>query len=289
MYKLLISIVIFIAFIGCTNEVDIEQAYYQPKVVVDGWIENDRRANIFLTQSSPYLTEFDSASIRATFLNHAKITLYTDNGESEILTLSKQSNFFPPFVYKSIKIKGKIGETYHITIEVNNQIITATTTIPTLPSINSIYAKQKSDTTFTINALLSPPNKTTYYYSQIKILGIDNQLHASAFPIIKKENDTIPFFTLDIPRKIEPDPLHLKPETDRKVPVHEYLNSDTVLVTISTIDQTSFEVLNAFYIDLQNKRNPFSFIKQQTPTNIIGGIGCWSGLGTVRGVVYLTK
>lgn len=289
MQKAIFHLLILMFFASCANDIELEQTFYQPKIVVDGWIENNSGAYVFLTQSSPYLTEYDSASIIATFLNHAKVTITTDSGEKEILTISRNSNFFPPFVYKTIKMKGKIGENYHLKIEINNQVVTASTTIPKLPHVIDISTKAQSDTTYMINAKLEQTDTINYYFSQIKILGVDNQLHASAFPIIKKSRADGDLYSIDIKRKMEPDPLNLKPEIKRKVPIYEYLNTDTVLVAFSAIDESSYKVLNAFFMDQLNKGNPFSFVEQQTVTNIVGGIGRWTGLSTVKNSVVFTK
>ncbi len=76
-----------ILFLSCTKEVEVVQPYYEPKIVVDGWIANNDYANVILTYSSPFLTDYDSVSIRNTFLNYAKVTLTNSKGNSEILTL----------------------------------------------------------------------------------------------------------------------------------------------------------------------------------------------------------
>ena len=77
---------------ACSSEFEIEQLDYEPKVVVDGWIENNGQAKVYLTYSSPFLTQYDSTTIRETFLNNAKVTLSTDD-ETEILTLYKEDSY----------------------------------------------------------------------------------------------------------------------------------------------------------------------------------------------------
>src|SRR5690606_40947560 len=76
--KMLYLVGIFLAaclLSSCVKEVEIEPQPYNRKVVVDGFIENGRYAQVFLTMSAPFLDEYDSVSIRKSFLNQAKVIL----------------------------------------------------------------------------------------------------------------------------------------------------------------------------------------------------------------------
>jgi hypothetical protein len=88
---------------------------------------------VVLTMSSPYLTHYDSVSIRNTFLNYAKITISSSEGEEEILTLYRENRFFPPFVYKSVSVRGQTGVEYQLTVVVGGKTLSATTSIPRPP------------------------------------------------------------------------------------------------------------------------------------------------------------
>lgn len=284
------SILLILIFLtACTKEIEIEQVVYSPKIVVDGWIENDNYAKVYITRSSPYLSDYASTSIMETFINHAKVSITDSDGNSEILTLFRESNIFPPFVYKTVRLKGNIGKEYHLTIEVENKVIQAKTSIPSPPDVVSLSATSLSDSTYIINSIVSPPKGISCYYSQTKILHENEQIHASAIPLVKIKNSNNSLYWFNILRKLEPDPLHLKPEIPDSLrisrPVHEYLNSDTVLVKISTIDEESFNILNALYIDQLNNNNPFSFTNEGTATNIEGGIGHWTGLASHQQIV----
>ncbi|HBG87734.1 MAG TPA: hypothetical protein DDW62_09320, partial [Marinilabiliaceae bacterium] len=38
---------------SCVKDVELEQGSYEPKIVIDGYIESGRGANIYITRSSP--------------------------------------------------------------------------------------------------------------------------------------------------------------------------------------------------------------------------------------------
>ena len=80
---------------------------------------------------------------------------------------------------------------------------------------------------------------------------------------------------------MEPDPLNLNDQdTSRNLPDYEFYRNDTVNIRISSVDVNSYNVLYDIYIDNANSTNPFSFVNKNTSTNIEGGIGRWTGLGT---------
>lgn len=276
---------------SCTKEIELTQEDYERKIVVDGWIENERSAQVLLTMSSPFLTEYDSASIRNTFLNYAKVTLMTGSGETEVLTLSRQKNFFPPFIYKSTRIKGEVGEQYQLEVIYQGKLVKAQTTIPNLPEIKNVWYDQVSDTTMVIKTKLEDKaNECNYYYSQINVKHIDTHFHPSNDPLVNDNLFDGKEVEFQIKRKNQPDPLKIYDiDNNRPFPSYEFALTDTVYVKISQINQESYEVLNGIYFNRLVQGSPFSFVDQKTNTNIVGGIGRWTGLASRNFLIYHQK
>jgi len=280
-----------LVLMSCSKEIEVEQVDYERKIVVDGWIENGRSAQVLLTMSSPFLTEYDSASIRATFLNYAKVTLITGSGDSEVLTLSRRDEFFPPFVYKSIRIKGEVGEAYKLEVVYQNKLVEAHTSIPQLPHVEGVWAQAVSDTSMLITTTLNDVvNERNYYYSQIKVKHFDTRFHPSGDPLL---NDNIfdgRQIDLQIKRSNQADPLNIYGiDKERPILPDEYALSDTVFVKVSQIDEQAYQVLNGIYLDHLTQGSPFSFVDQKTRTNVIGGIGRWTGLASRNYMVFHQK
>ncbi|MBS2097854.1 DUF4249 domain-containing protein [Carboxylicivirga linearis] len=280
--------ILLLLSVACTKDVDLEQVDYERKIVVDGWIENGQKAQVFLTMSSPFLTEYDSASIRSTFLNYAKVTMLSSDGESEILTLKIRDEFFPPFVYESIKMKGKVGATYQLEVVYQDEVLTASTTIPELPRVDSVKFSQVSDTSIIINGFIDDdPAVSNYYYTQIKTLHYSTRFHPSGNPLMNDQLFNGHKHSYQVKRSNQPDPLNIYGvDAERPIIRDEFAIDDTVFVKISHIDWESFEVLNGIFIDNLSQGSPFSFVDQKTPTNINGGIGRWTGLASRNYVVY---
>ncbi|WP_439185194.1 DUF4249 domain-containing protein [Carboxylicivirga taeanensis] len=273
---------------ACSKDIALDQVDYESKIVVDGWIENGQTANVFLTMSSPFLTDYDSASIRNTFLNYAKVTITNGKGVSEVLTLTRRKEFFPPFVYKTINMKGEVGETYFLEVIYQNRVVESVTTIPSLPEVDGVKAVAASDSSMVIMATMNDHAlEANYYYSQIFTYHFDTRFHPSDKPL---KNDRLyngEVHTFQIKRSDQPDPLGIHNiNSERALKPDEFAMTDTVLVKISQIDAAAYQVLNGMYVDHLGQNSPFTFVDQQTHTNIKGGIGRWTGLASQQFLVY---
>lgn len=279
---------ILLLLLACTNEIELKQVDYTPKVVVDGYIESGGFAYVYLTKSSPFLTSYDSASIRATFLNTAKVVLTCSNGDSEVLTLSRQNTFFPPFVYKSIRMKGLVGETYTLEILSNGKSITASTTIPNPPTLLNFRMVPKSDSTGLIQFdMMTETSKTSYLFVRYKSLLADKDFHPAGVPVYKVL-DARSVVGLHVYRCDETN-LYLTNTKNRpytKWPRYVFSKKDTVLMRIGSVDLKSYKVLISLFADQTLKDNPFALNSSGVETNIVGGIGRWTGIGMAPVKVY---
>ncbi|MBZ4675924.1 MAG: hypothetical protein JG782_543 [Anaerophaga sp.] len=282
MKLLLFLIMIALGLSSCQKEVELDQPSYRRKIVVDGYIETGRQAHVFLTLSSPYLTHYDSASIRETFLNYAKVTLTSSTGEEEVLTLFREDRFFPPFVYKSIAIKGQEGETYHLRAEVKGRIVTATTTIPQAVAVVDTRMTQISDTTGFVEFATNPPNEGSYYlFTRVKSRFADSDFHPSFNPLSRVKFTQNPPVWQRILRSSELGHYFSDPKSSFYDPYDwfEYDRRDTVEIIVGTVDSVSYRVIESLFIDRVNQENPFAFNGNRIETNIEGGIGRWTGIG----------
>ena len=280
MQKYLIIIGMIVLW-GCTRDIELEQPYYQKKIVVDGWIESGGFANVFLTLSSPFLTEYDSVSIRNTFLNYAKITVSCSDGQSEVLTLFRESKLFPPFVYRSVSLKGETCKSYSLKVEVFGKTITATTTIPQPPKTSRIWMDSQSDSSGFLKVDLQPDSqKITRIFVQVKSAVADQNFHPCFTPVItlspsnKEQN-------INVWRSRETNLYLMDPKQDKydNWPKFQYALSDFIQIKIGTIDEESFEILRSIFNDQKNTDNPFALSGISIKTNIQGGIGRWTGIG----------
>jgi len=273
-----------ILFSDCQKEIDIDAPHYEPKIVIDGWIEQGGYAHVYVTLSSPFLTNYDSLSIVKTFLNFSKVTVTSGSGEREVLTLFKKNELFPPYIFRSVSLKGETGESYLLEVNTRGKILTAETTIPEPPNALEGTFKYLSDSTGYPQVLLAdPPNEMNYYLFYTKIIGYDNDFYPVKYPVLSDK-----YFDHSAP--IEVNLYHGDKSNIREYILseddpyeafdnYEFLARDSILIKCCSIDSVSFRVLNSVFFDILSAKNPFRSETAVMETNITGGIGRWTGMG----------
>ena len=288
--KHLLYLFILIGLTACAYPIDLEQEPYEAKVVVDGYIESGGYANIFLTWSSPFLTSYDSVSIQRSFITTASIILSSSTGETEPLTLFRDNNLFPPFVYKSTSMTGKTGETYTITIRYKGKIITATTSIPESPSAGILSMRTLSDTAGQLNLNVFPwTSNESYLFVQVKSFYANENYHTSLSPVFKlKPNPDEGIHTIPIHRVGESN-LH-QLDTAKTYysnwPRYLYALNDIIAVKYGAIDFDAYQTLKSIFADQAMQTNPFAINSVGIRSNINGGLGRWTGIGLAPILVY---
>lgn len=273
---------------SCTNEIELEQPEYESKIVVDGFIESNGFANVYLMRSSPFLTQYDSTSVRATFMNAATVTLSCSNGDSEILTLFRQNTFFPPFVYKSIRMKGLAGESYSLKVSFSGKMVTATTTIPQPPTLTSFGMETRSDSSGLIRiGIEKEAGVTSYAFIQYRSIKADQNFHPAGVPVYQLDG-LIYEGSMYVLRCDENNLFLVNPSKQAYSfwPKALFSIKDTVLVKLGLIDAASYQILKSIFADEAIRNNPFSFNSAGIQSNIVGGIGRWTGIGVAPTQVY---
>lgn len=279
-----ITILFFaLSVFSCQKEIELDFPEPEDQIVVDGYIEKGNYPYVVLTKSVSFFSEVDSSQLKDLIVTTAKVTVSTDS-ETEILTLQKNDKFFPPYVYRGTKIKGKVGETYRLKIEVNNKIITAKTTITESPEIDSIWFEsvQTSDTLGLIwLTIKNDLTESNYYRLVTKRTGKDsNFLPSMIFSAFNDVNFDGESFNIAVYKGI----------TDFSHPLEDiYFNiKDTVQIKLSTMDNESYNCWMSLQNEMVNYGNPFAEPNNAVTTNINNGVGVWSGFGSIY-YTYLPK
>jgi hypothetical protein len=288
-----VSGIVFLVFLlfACTRDVDLEQPHYKSKIVVDGFIETGRAAHVFLTMSSPYLTHYDSASIRDTFLNYGKITLTSSAGEEEVLTIYREKQLFPPFVYKSVAIRGQSGVRYDIKVEVKGRELSASTTIPIALEGTEGRFVEKTDTTgFVEFTAASPVIENKYLFVRVRSHLAEDDFHPAFNPlfVISDVDQVTAWQRVLRSREFGHYLLDADVPYYSSYPRFEYDLRDSVELLVGTVDSTAYKVLESLFVDRTNQENPFAFNGNSVKSNINGGIGRWTGIG-IKGVLELAQ
>lgn len=152
---------LLLLFFGCKKSTNTKP--FQPQFVVEGWIENGAHPVVKLTHNLPIDAVIDSAQLEEVVIRWAKIEVHTDD-ESEILTLVRDEDIFPHFIYKGTQIKGKTGKHYRLIITYAGNTITSETTVPDVPKIDSVWFSRVDGEQFQLNLGFKDEAATKDYY-----------------------------------------------------------------------------------------------------------------------------
>ena len=273
-----------IACIACEPSIDYDLTSVKKQLVVDGSIENNNYAQVVLTYNTGYFSNLDSASFRGLVASRAKVIL-SDGVQSEILTLTKDTNYFPPYVYKGNDILGQPGKTYTLIIidEINTgtrdiDTIVATTTIPQPVKLDSVWFSETSDSTGIIKGIIyDNPDEKNYYRTFTKIKGKDKRYIPTYIASFEDKYFNGEKFTFQLNKGLD---SYIKPLYNI-----EFTKGDTINLKIACIDKNSYSFWYSYDQEILNSGNPFASNFERVKTNIQGGLGIWCGYGSTTYLV----
>ena len=266
---------------SCEKELDLDIPLEPSKLVVEGWIENDKYAEIILSRSAPFFSAIDSLSLLDYAVTHAKVTLFTGD-RSEILTLKPNQSYFPPFVYHSLEIKGEAGRTYSIEVVLDGDTIRSVTTIPEPVQLDSVWFEPEPgevDKGRIWVKLHDNPDEDNYYRILFKRIGKDSRYvppGLSAFSDVLFNGETVEMgFLRGFSSLIDLENYNY------------FEKGDTVSVKFCTIDKDQFDFWNVYQNEVLSAGNPLSTGNNILKSNIEGGLGIWSGYGASNDVLII--
>jgi len=268
---------------GCENELDLALPVEPSKLVVEGWIENGRIAEVIPSHTGPYFSVIDSSTLPDFAESHAKVTV-SSSYESEILTLKPNTAYFPPLVYRSVEMTGESGLSYAVEVVLSGDTITATTTIPDPVSLDSIWfsTDQGEDTKGRIWIRLTDDGSEENYYRLLyKRKGKDSTyvaVNLSTFSDAMFNGETVELGFL----RGYSSMIALEDE-------NFFETGDTISVKFCTIDREQFTFWSVYQNQVIAAANPLATSNNQLKSNIRGGLGIWTGYGTTYYLVYAKK
>lgn len=273
MYQVLVYVVLMFLLSACSSG-DEGVLYQDPKLVVEGWIEDGDFPVVMVTQNFPVNKRYQSIdSLDNYVVKWAKVTV--DDGETSVVLTGKRDNrYFPPYIYTTTRLRGKTGRKYTLTVEYKDFLATAITTIPSKPKACK-YEIEKcadSDTLFSLKAILTDnPSEHNYYQFFTRTgtdtrqflasyLGtVDDQLWdgKSAIPVYRghqlSNDDYTPYFSLQ----------------------------EEIAVKCAQVDSISYQIWDSYVKTLSLSENMLFSTASDMETNIVGGYGYWCGFGSL--------
>ncbi|HPM11899.1 MAG TPA: hypothetical protein PK734_00235 [Bacteroidales bacterium] len=269
-YYIVYFFTIITVFVSCSDNFTNTEPT-SGRVVVDASIEVGASPKVVLTYSLPLTAKIDSSAYYDVVNTRAKVTI-SDGEKTEILTLVKRKNSFPPHYYTSQSIKGIQGKTYSLEVVYYSDTLRSQTTIPQSVAISDIWTEPHA-------------TDSTQRYVWISFCDdVQTQNYYRIFTQIRgKQNDFVPTyqsaFRDDYFNGTCPDVMLYKGIENfyDKNREDTYSVGDTVLIKISAIDKQSYLFWNNYEKEVFNSGNPFASNGFNLTSNIENGMGIWCG------------
>lgn len=272
---LVLSIITLFFLSACVKEVKMEYPVVNKQLVVEGYIEPGKYPVVYLTKSSPYFEKIDSSNVRNLIASVAKVTV--SNGEkSEVLTLRYAKNIFPPYFYEGTEIRGEVGKTYTVTIELGGKTYTSTTTLVEpvpLQKISFVKTTNNEKQNFLSLNFLDPKGEKNCYRVYTKRIGKDPDYVPCYLSTFNDYGFDGQEFNFEVIRSYS---SIIQTDNGRY-----FIKGDSVLVKFCTIDERQHNYWKSVETQIAISANPFG-LSSSDPLSLINGgaLGVWAGLSS---------
>ena len=317
--KKIIYIFFLFIFFACEKEIQLDIPSAGKEIVVQAMIQEGYPPLVQLTWSDSYFATIDSNSYNEMFISGAKIIIYNqDRTDSVILAeIDALIQGFPPGIYTDSNINFnanppfsnfndfcKEGSSYHLKVIVENDTLTATTSIPNATPLDSIWFVPDErypeygdfyiwyDDPDTMGNNVMFEHKRLAHFSLKKKVSRSDDVFIKAFGAVRNDIEGlngeafVSFFERGRSSNFTTTGF-----TDHKASFANFQSAyyndtvgevfaDTVLFRFSQLDKASFEFWRSVIAqDLMNG-NPFAE-PMNLKSNINGGLGVFEGKAAV--------
>jgi hypothetical protein len=273
--KILVFGLALSGLVSCTKNVNLDLPNPPQLLVVEGHIEPNQQAYLYLSHNFAFFGSTTIASILSQDVVHgAKITV------SDGTTTDTMREILPSIgYYQSITLKGQIGKTYSLKVVAMGQTLTSSTTILQPIKLDSAWFQVQPglDTLGYMWAILNdPPQPGNCYRWLAERIGKDTTFIPPEYSVFNDQFINGQKFEFYYDRGIFPGSKAMD-DTDNER--HYFKTGEKVVIKFCAIDNTAYQFYNLYYFQLSNNGNPFGS-PAPLPGNINGGLGIWCAYGS---------
>ncbi len=275
-HAIFLTLLVFI-FTACEKDITLDIPPPEDKIVVEGWIEQDKGAHVILSRNSAYFSVIDSAALADIIISDATVTIKEiETGLEEELTMTVNFNFFPPFIFKGSSVLGKINHSYELTVIADDVTLTAITSIPEIVPMDSVWF-EPDDTHDTLGLLFfgftDPPELGNHYRVFAKRLNKDIRF----VPVFGSVYDDIFFNGQEVEYGFYRGRDRYKlVDEDEGIERFFFKVGDTIVSRVAMMDKKHFDFWRSIEEAIYAGGNPFA-APTSIASNIEGGLGVWGG------------
>lgn len=274
-------LVVVFSFLFCACE---QEKINYSKMVVEGWIDAEKHPVVMLhtsysldATSDPYDTQLVEVLAEHMIL-FGKVVIF-DGEDSITLTGRVDTNYLPPYIYTTTKIRGEVGKTYTIRATYKDFSAHSTTHIPYRATFDSI--------------------RVTEHNTQMNIVGYANNLKIGIPYIIMarttdqrqykicpmgafRANNSNMAITIN-------NPLNFTDENIMQQTLFPKKDSISIAIKFAEIGEEEYQFWNSFIAQNMTQGVFFMETHSNIISNIQNGNGYWCGMGSTEYIVKLNK
>jgi hypothetical protein len=300
-------------WVGCEKEITIDLPDSEPKIVVQGSIEQGQPPIVLLSESQGYFDATDLTSLEDYYLKGAVVTVSNGDVEivldeictadipEELLPLVASLTGFDPEILAFLdicayttpdeSIWGEVGKIYDLQVEHDSRLATSRTKINELVYLDSTWFKLSGSSDslgFAWGNLTDPDTIGNAYrwfaqrinsYPEWSENAGEQKDGGYIAPLGSAFDDE--FFnglSFEFPY-YRGTTLNSGKEDDLNEEAFFFKVGDTIAVKSTVIDRGSFLFIDSYETQVSNQGSPFA-VPTNVRTNIEGGLGGWIGYGT---------
>ncbi len=275
MKRLLYILLAAMLMSGCSEE--------PPKpmsMVLEGWIDADGHPTVMIHKSYILANAPDSIQSLEQIMEELLIPfgrVAISDGEQEVvLTGRLDTSYLPPYTYSSVYMMGEEGKTYTVTATYREFKATATTTIPPKAKLDSLSIRASELGMVNVYAYMSHIDSIneSYYALFARQYG-QKQYKLCPFGVFTSRDATHGILKMSVYNPI------LKSEGIQGIANYfQPTDSADYQLKVARIDYPSFQFWKAFNEMSISQGLFFVPVYKNLPSNVEGGIGIFSGLGS---------
>jgi len=278
--RILLAVLLFF-LVSCEKDIEIKLKETQPRLVVDGSLENDRPPFIVLSKSLDYFGELSPAQLQASFVHGAKVSIsdaaktYALKEDSSLLGNGYLYYFYTTDISDPLNaLTGKLNTTYNLKIETGGLTYTSSTKIPEITRrIDSLWSEPVNgfEDTNLVRMMIRATDRPGFGdYIRYFTKANTDPFYPGFNSVFDDQVIDGKTYTIQVDRG-------LNKNADNKDEDVYFHKGDVATLKLCNIDRNTFDFWRTFEFNFQGIGNPFSSPTVVTSNISNGALGYFGG------------
>ena len=249
-------------------------------MVLEAWIDANGHPVVMIHKSYVLANAPDSVQsleqiIEQQLIPFGKVT-FSDGEQEVVMTGRLDTMYMPPYTYTTIDIIGEPGKRYTVTAKYKDLHATATTTIPPIATLDSLSVQSSSMGMVDVTGYmtLENPLEETYYTLFARKKGA-KQFQLCPFGVFDSRDAKDGQFKMKVY-----NPISHGKDYEALASYFAVGDSADYQLRVARVDYPTYCFWKEYNENILSRGVLFVPIYKNMPTNVVGGIGFFSGFGS---------